>query len=567
MSNQETPGIEENSGDDYFDIGLAQDTDVQGKEMQEASVEAKKITLNLKHREEESELDRAEVYAEPSLEKRARMLVKLGPMTIRYVHFRKPNPNDPMDVGGRAKPDSLMNRHAVYDALFDYGSGKVPFPHYDTFKGRLVDHEGQIFGKTIRTRELVKALDAAGMENPTDKEVTDSLRSWALDHRRDSLAEYFQRKLPEWDGKSRLETKLIDLFSPRDTELTRLVGRYFWLSIFNRITRPGAMAPLSIALIGGQDAGKSYFSLLLCRLLTGDRETGPVQLDLGAKNYNGFLRSITGKSIVANVGEMAGFKKGDMLRIKEFVSKGEDDLDFKFEDSQIKQRQWIILMDGNEYAGMQRDDTGNRRFYPIFVFQKEDENGQPAWEKGCKVNFDGFEPELWQIMAECKAWMVANGEKGWIDLVGQASRGVSEFSTMEMKQARGIVKDDGIEIRIKEVLMACDFREQGRNSRTPGIFIATSTVADMFLKVTRREPYMRAMISHMGAFGFEPKQIGVRGYFISQDELEKRGYDCTTAAMKRMIFRYGSPDTGMTDAEIDAEVQIIRDLVGGGGGF
>lgn len=566
MSNHEEPTPGE-SGDDYFDINAAMDTDVQGPEMSAAAEEAKKVVVNLQHRATEADLDRAEVYAEASLVKRARLLTRLGPYAIKFVHYKKPNPNDPMDVGSRAKPDSLMNRHAVYDALFDYGSGKVPFPHYDTFKGRLVDHQGNVFGKSLRTRELVQALDAAGMENPTDKEVADSLRSWALDHQRDSLIAYFEQMCPVWDEKPRLESKLIDLFHPRDTKLTRLVGKYFWLALYNRINRPGAFAPISLSLIGAQDAGKSWFSVLLCRLLTGDMTTGPVQLDLGAKNYNQFLRNITGKSLIANVGEMAGFKKGDMLRIKEFVSKGEDDLDFKFEDSQIKQRQWLIIMDGNEYAGLQRDDTGNRRFYPIFVFQKEDENGQPAWEKGVKIDYSDFKDDLWQIMAECRHWMDENGDKGWIELVSEANRQVSEFSFGEMKSARGVVKDDNIEISLKPVMLSCEYRRIGSNAKAPGFFVASSAINERFIKITRHPPYSRGLTPHMTAMGFEGKQIGLRGYFISDDELALRGYEATEDAMLRMIWSHGSPDTGLKDHEIDAEVAAIRSQYSGDGGF
>lgn len=568
MSNHEEPVDEgQDDGSEYFDIDKAMDTGETGAEMMAAENEAKKVIVNLQHRASEADLDRAEVYAEASLVKRARLLTRLGPYAIKYVHFKKGNPNDPMDVGVRAKPDSLMNRHAVYDALFDYGSGKVPYPHYDTFKGRLVDHEGEVFGRNLRTRELVQALDAAGMENPKDKEVADSLRSWALDHKCDSLRVYFDKMVPVWDGVSRLEDKLMTLFKPRDTALTRLVFKYFWLALYNRIINPGAFAPISLSLIGGQDAGKSWFSVLLCRLLTGDMNTGPVQLDLGQKNYNQFLRNITGRSLVANVGEMAGFKKGDMLRIKEFVSKSEDDLDFKFEDSQIKPRQWVIIMDGNEYAGLQRDDTGNRRFYPIFVFQTDDFEGQPAWEKGVKIDWTGFKEDLWQIMAECRTWMDEHGDRGWIELVGKANTEVSSFSYGEMKAARGVVKDDNIEINLKSVLLTCEYRQLASTAKEPGFFISSAAINERFLKLTRREPYSRGLTPHMTAMGFAPKQIGLRGYFIHEDAIDgdPDGFGADVQHLLRKIWRHGSPDTGLSDKEVDAEIAAIQAAANGGG--
>lgn len=564
MQNDEPgTGQNQNSGDDYFDLDGVTDTNSMGPEMEAAAHEARKVVLNLQHRATEADIDRTEIYLEASLVKRARALVKSGPMAIKYIHFKKGNPNDMQDIGPRAKPDSLMNRHAVYDALFDHGSGLVPYPHYDTFKGRLVDHQGNTFSaRTLRTRELVQALDAAGMENPTDKEVADSLRSWALDHQRDSLLDYFTKKLPEWDGESRLETLLIDLFKPFDTELTRLVGKYFWLSLYNRITAPGALAPISIALIGGQDAGKSYFSLMLCRLLIGDQSATAIQLDLGAKNYNNFLRAITGKSIVANVGEMTGFNKGDMERIKSFVAKTEDDLDFKFEDSIVKPRQWITIMDGNGYAGLQRDDTGNRRFYPLFVFQEPDVNGQPSWMEGQKIDFSMLKENIWQVMAECQVWMEENGHQGYIELVGAANRGVQAFSLGEMKKARGVVKDDNIEINLKGVLLRCSYRRMGANAKQQGFFVASEDINRIFLERTRREPFSRTLAPHMRALGFEPKQIGRRGYLIEDVTLGSS----SEQDMLRMIWRHGVDDSeGFTDAEVDAEIAAI--VQGDGGNF
>jgi len=560
MSEHEVPGVGGQDDDDYF----AQMEDAGNSDlMNESEAAATIAVVNMEHRKEAKEIARDGVYGEPDLVKRARKLRDLE--AIKFVHFQASRANDPTDVGVKAKKDSLMNRHAVYDALFDFGSGQVPYPHYDTFRGRLVDHEGQTFSaRTIRTRELVRALDKAGMESPTDKEVADSLRSWALDHQRDSLKTYFEQTIVEWDGVSRLETLLIDLFKPFDTELTRLIGKYFWLSLYNRVVNPGSQAPITIALIGAQDVGKSYFSLLLCRLLTGDKTIGPIMLDLGAKNYNPFLRNITGKSIIAVVGEMAGFRKGDMLRIKEFVTKTEDDLDFKFEDSIVKPRQWITVMDGNSYEGLQKDDTGNRRFYPLFVNQIEDLNGKPAWASGIKADFSNFEADMWQVMAECRAWMEKHGEGGYSSLISQANGGVAGFSDGEMKQARGVQLDDNIEANLKNVLIGCDWRQMAGNAKIQGLFTSISEINSIFLKISRKEPYSKHLAPHMSALQMAPKQLGGRGYFIAREDI---GGDGSVEALRRKIWRHQCTDEdqlNMTDAEVDIDVDRMMAVLGGG---
>ena len=557
MSNHEEPGAGGQDNDEpEFDLDGMEDAG-ESALMQASAKAASTAVTHFNHRAQQKALDRAEVYIEADLVKRAKWLSKLE--CYKFPHIKPPN----KDGISQVQTDSLMNRHAVYDALFDFGSGIVPFPHMDLFKARLVDHTGQVFTtKNLKTRTLVMALDAAGLNNPTSRDAAEALHSWALEHERDSLKEFVNKSMPDWDRKERLGSLLLDLFKPFDTPLNRLVDKYFWLSLYNRITRAGSQAPISLALIGAQDIGKSYFSVLLCRLLTGDHELGPVMLDLAQHSYLNFLRDITGQSLVAVVGEMAGFKKGDMLRIKEFMTKTEDALDFKFLDSQIKPRQWITIMDGNGYEGLQRDDTGNRRFYPMFCFQTEDLNGQPTWAKGQKVDFSNFKHDLWQVMAECRVWMAEYGDKGYQALISEANNAVSEFSIGEMSKARGVAKDDNIEINLKPILLTCDFRKIGTNAKNPGFFVASSEINEKFLRKTRREPYSKSLAPHMRAMGFEPKQIGVRGYFIDIDEISGEKEE---ADMKRDIWRFQSPDTGLNDREVDAEIAAICAAASGGG--
>lgn len=549
-------------GDDGFDPSQVEDAGVS-EEMQQAAKSAERVVLNMQHRGRVSETDKAEIYAETDLVKRAKLLVRLGASAIKFVHFTKANPNNPDDVGPRARKDSLLNRHAVYDALFDGGSGRVPFPHYDEFKGRLVDHEGNPFStQTLRTRELVMALDAAGLENPTDKEVAESLRSWALDHSRDSLKDHLEKTIPAWDGTERLETALIKLFKPNDTPLNRLVGKYFWLSLYNRLAHPGCQAPITLALIGAQDIGKSYFSVLLCRILTGDIQTGPVKLDLG-KDYNKFLRSITGRSIIANIGEMAGFKKGDINSIKDFVTRTEDDMDFKFADSMIKPRQWVTIMDGNGYEGLQRDETGNRRFYPMFTFQGPDKNGQPTWRGDEKVDFEGFTETLWQIIAECKAWMIEHGFDGYSSLISQANREVQAFSMGEMSKARGVMKDDLIENNLKTVIMGSIYKEISK-----GLFISSADINAAFMTLARREPFARSLAPHMRNLGFEAYQSVQRGWLYVGTDPDKAATELTEADLMKSVFVSGmdldDPDRGNSGLMRQMIEEARNKLVAGG---
>jgi hypothetical protein len=515
--NTEEPGASNGTHDDsdMFDLSLMTDAGFS-EEMEAAEEEAVQVALKLSHRGHRSAVDDAEIYAEANLAKRARRLAQF----VIFKHFKKASKVKDEDVGPQPDPSSSLNMYLAFDALFDKGSGRVPFPHVDTFRGRHVDHRGEPIEKLMDTREIEEAMDEIGLVNPRRKIVQECYEQWALTHFHDPIQHYIRTKTPDWDGVSRLDDSLIKLFRPKDTPLTRLVSRYFWLSLYQRIMFPGTLAQLSIALIGAQDAGKSYFSLLLCRTLMGQPDVLPTLLDLGAKDYKEFLRNITGQSIIANVGEMTGMKHGDLNRIKEFVAKPADQFDYKFLSSKTKQRQWITIMDGNGYDGLQRDDTGNRRFYPLFVYQTEDVEGKPAWEKGVRIDYSEFEQDIWQIMAECRDWVAANGFDGWLALTKEVNQGVSAFSESEMNSARGVIRDETVEGAIKQVLVNCDVFDVAPRGTSKGkFFIETMNMLVIFDKLAKIKTFPRALTPHMKAMGFEAAQIGSRGWAMDKAKL------------------------------------------------
>ncbi|QEG09457.1 putative DNA primase [Erwinia phage vB_EamM_TropicalSun] len=486
----------------------------------EAEQEVERAVINMEHRRKKSDELIDDCYDETDIIQRAKKIALLE--GFNFPHIKPGNPKDPTDIGGKAIAASDVNRWHAFDVLFANGSGRVPYPHIDEFSGRMVDHNGRPFGKNdLNIRPILEALDAAGLTNPTAKAVTESYRDWAKGHSGNSLLNYFESKIKDWDGVERLEC-LVDLFKCEDTPLNRQFSKYFWLSLYNRIVNPGSNAPISLALIGGQDAGKSFFSIQLCWYLMGDRGAKPIMLDFSERNYGNFLRKITGKSIVANVGEMTGFKKADINRIKDFVTQSSDEFDFKFEDSIIKPRQWITIMDGNSYDGLQRDDTGNRRFYPMFVGQVPDENGQPTWyrkpdtsvaHEQFSVDYTGFEEKIWNIMGECRAWMDEHGHNGYATMIKQTSNAVSQFSIEEMERARGVIKDEGLEDFLKAILICMPVQHQtAHNAKVKGAIYHHAMIKHVMKKMFNHDTWGKTMGNYMKAIGFI--SLGQRGFII-----------------------------------------------------
>lgn len=538
---------DQNDSENFFDLSQMKDAG-ESEESIEAEKAARQTVINMEHAANEREHEWAEAYLETDLVKRARILASY--QAYDFVHFKTLKD----DFAQIARTDSSMNRFAVLDALFDKGSGRVPYPHFDTFRGKFVDHHGEVFTseKQVAPRELVEAMNVAGLDNPTERQVIGSYMAWAQNHKRDGLLHVFNQRLPKWDGTERLPNLLLELFKPFETKTNRYVSKYFWLSLYNRITNPGCLAPISIALIGGQNVGKSYFSELLCKTILGDPLATAIPLDFAARNYNDFLRDITGNSIVANVGEMTGFKKADIEAMKAFAAKSVDNLNFKFMDTMMKPRQWIIIMDGNEYTGLQRDDTGNRRFYPIFVAQEPDVGGQPNWKKeGFKVNFSNFETDVWQAMAECREWMNKHGFEGYKKFVDEVSDMVRDFNKKEMELGRGIVRDDKLDAFLMEILAKVDYIH-----RPTGWMVTTANIMRGFAAEKLNPPHARSLKGNMERFGYEQHVFaGSRGYILKFEEGKEKGKDLAHLLTKMFMKAAGTENT---ESYTDVRSRVIQ---------
>lgn len=366
------------------------------------------------------------------------------------------------------------NKIRVLDTVF--GGAVVPKPHLDEFRGRIVDHRGRIIDDRYPVVEWVEMFRTAGIKGLTTFDTRRTLKEWSLARSWNDLIERVQRKIPAWDGVPRLDTYLVDLFEPTDTPFVRALSRYFWQSLYMRVMQPGCVAPVVLSLFGTQNCGKSWFGTRLTRIIMQDEKADSVQLDLGSDKVN-FLREVTGNSIVAAVGEMTGFNRGDLNKIKDFVTRTSDKLHYKFEGHFDQMRQWVCVMDGNKYEGLQRDETGNRRFAPLFCGQIPDVNGQPAWRedfsKGAFIASQQFEDDVWQLMAEAAQWYEDNGDDAYNALASDMAKKTFAFSKNEMANDRGTFEDELVKPHIAQALFSTPvhFIVQRDRKCTPGALV------------------------------------------------------------------------------------------------
>jgi Virulence-associated protein E len=383
------------------------------------------------------------------------------------------------------------NRWTAFDILFGNGEDR---PHIDTFSGRLVDHKGCLFDERYPVVELTRALDAMGLKAQSSREVKHAFREWIMMSKSNDLIKRFNSVIPEWDGVPRMAASLIKIFECNDTELNQEFSVYFWLSLYRRVTDPGCYAPMVLCLIGDQFTGKSHFASIVCQTIIGDDKKSAARLDL-ENNIPKFLRQITGNSIIANVGEMTGYNRGDLNKIKDFITRTSDGMDFKWEPDYDQPRQWIIIMDGNKYDGLQRDETGNRRFYPLFVGEKHDEAAGSMKEKWTDDYCASIAADIWPIMAECRAWLAENGgNRGYNKFVNDTSYKVLAFSKSEMEGDKGTIRDEDLDTFLIPALLKCEARELDR-TKNKGIWISTQEIVNRVSDVSRK--MCRAKMNHL----------------------------------------------------------------------
>lgn len=415
----------------------------------------------------------------PDIVKRAKELFTAGFFEFKDVKYGR--------MGEVQVKLSDTNISCFLDVMF--GDGDLPRPHFNEFVGRIVDHRGEIIDDHYPVLDWIEACRVAGLREMPLKKMRENLREWSLARRWNDLIERVEKMIPEWDGVTRMSEYLGKLFEPIDTDLNKKFSKYFWLSLYARVMMPGAFAPMVLSLFGVQNCGKSYFGKRLSQIITGDPEADSVQLDLGSDKTN-FLREITGTSVVASVGEMTGFTRGDLNKIKDFVTRTTDKMHYKFEGHIEQPRQWVTIMDGNKYEGLQRDETGNRRFYPIFCGELQMEHGQRRWKddfaKGPTIASEQFESDVWQLLAEAASWFDANGLDEYRKFVDEVSKDVRVFSADEMRRESGTIDDELVSPYIDQALMLCTIHQTKNSQGAVRFWIDKKEVEDRITKVAGR---------------------------------------------------------------------------------
>jgi predicted P-loop ATPase len=160
-----------------------------------------------------------------------------------------------------------------------------------------------------------------------------------------------------WDKTTRLDTWLTTYCGVEDTPYTRAVARTTLLGAVSRVERPGSKVDTAPVLIGPQGIGKSTTWRVLC----GDAWFSDTLPDLHDKDA---MQALRGKWII-ELGELATLHRSEVEVIKRYLSATQDHYRPSYgRRARTFLRQNIFVGSTNK-SDIFKDETGNRRFYPI----------------------------------------------------------------------------------------------------------------------------------------------------------------------------------------------------------
>ena len=174
----------------------------------------------------------------------------------------------------------------------------------------------------------------------------------------------FFSSLPEWDGKTRVDTLLIDCFGAADNAYVRAVTRKTFTGAVARIMHPGCKFDTMLVMNGFQGQKKSSLLRRLCgEWFNDDISFAQTRDKTAAEKLQGYW--------IIEFSEMTGLKKADIEGLKAFISRQNDIYRASYgKRATPHMRQCIFIGTTNADNGFLRDTTGNRRYWPVKTVKK-----------------------------------------------------------------------------------------------------------------------------------------------------------------------------------------------------
>lgn len=201
--------------------------------------------------------------------------------------------------------------------------------------------------------------------------LEEAVRMVGYRHKFHPVRQRFEKLRGTWDQQKRLNMWIRHAcLDAADTDPEGIlfpylerVGTWFFMGMVARIMQPGAKFDYMVVFEGPQGVGKST----LASILGGDyhADTGLV---LGEKDSYQNLQGVA----VYEIGELDGFSKAEISKIKLFISSAKDRFRASFDRRPKDYPRQVVFVGTTNEDHYLVDPTGNRRFWPIRVSRRVD---------------------------------------------------------------------------------------------------------------------------------------------------------------------------------------------------
>ncbi|MDW7669433.1 MAG: virulence-associated E family protein [Bacillota bacterium] len=226
----------------------------------------------------------------------------------------------------------------------------------------------------------------------------------------------------EWDGVERLDTVLIDYLGANDNEYVRMVTRRWMMGAVARIFVPGIKFDYMLVLSGAQGIMKSTFLNIIAK----DWFTDSIQTVEGNQAIEKLMNSW-----IIEFGELQALSKSETNAVKRFITSQEDRtrLAYARRTSYLK-RQCVFAGTTNKSEFL-KDDTGNRRYWPVEV---KVEGRTKSIPKDLKEELD-------QIWAEAVVLWKSKKERLYLTKEEEKVAKREQEAHRELNEKEGVVLD------------------------------------------------------------------------------------------------------------------------------
>ncbi len=239
------------------------------------------------------------------------------------------------------------------------------------------------------TRHMQIAAEAYGLK-PSKDTVFDGVNVIAQLNKFHSVRNFLDGLV--WDGVPRLDNWLTDYLSVPASDWTKLIGPKVLLSAVARITQPGCKVDNVLVLEGEQGVGKST----AVSILFGDNWFAD---SLPSIDKPDAAIQLAGKWCI-EIAELSAMKRADVESIKAFVSRRVDRFRAPYDKSAEDHERQSVFIGTTNRDDYLKDDTGNRRFWPVLC------DGA--------LDFKGLKADRDQLWAEALA-RYRQGERWWLE--------------------------------------------------------------------------------------------------------------------------------------------------------